>query len=169
MRLKLGRGVSAISLAVVLITPRPARADEWYGYQTLAADGAATGLLLGAVASHREVSKGFFVLSATTYLVASPVIHAANGQGGVALGALGLRVAAPVSLGLLGLAIGAASDTRGNWGAPLLGGVIGVGLGVITAMVIDTAALARKDSPVTQGTSALTLGRELYLPFGGTF
>jgi len=36
-------------------------------------------------------------------------------------------------------------------------------------MVIDAAALARKESPTAQGVSALSVGRELYLPFGGTF
>lgn len=169
MRSKLVGWVSAVSLAVTLITSSPARADEWYGYQTLAADGVATGLVVGAIATHGDVSKTFFALSASTYIIASPVIHAANERGGAAVGALGLRLGAPVSFGLLGLVVGAASDSHANWGAPLLGGLIGVGLGVITAMVIDAAVLARKETRVAQGASAITVGSELYVPFGGTF
>lgn len=169
MRSKLARGVAVLTLGVVLTEAAPARADDWYGYQTLAADGAATGLLVGAILTHKNVSKTLFALSAATYLIASPVIHGANEEPGKALGALGLRVAAPVSLGFLGIIAGAASDSHGNWGAPLAGGVIGFGLGIITAMAIDAAALARRDSPTAQSGSTLTLGRELYLPIGGSF
>lgn len=169
MRSKLARGISVLTLGAVLTQAAPARADDWYGYQTLAADGAATGLLFGGIVTHKNVSKTFFALSAATYLVASPVIHGANEEPGRALGAFGLRIAAPASFGFLGLLIGAASDTRGNWGVPLAGAVIGFGLGVITAMAIDAAALARHDSPTAQGASALGLGRELYLPIGGAF
>lgn len=169
MRSKLARGIAVLTLGVVLTQAAPAHADEWYGYQTLAADGAATGLLFGAIVTHRKLSTTFFALSAATYLIASPVIHGANEEPGRALGALGLRVAAPVSLGFLGLIVGAASDTHGNWGVPLAGGMIGLGLGIITAMAIDAAALARHESPTAQGGNALTVGRELYLPIGGSF
>lgn len=169
MRSKLARCVSAGSLGIVLLTSRPARADEWYGYQTLAADGAATSLLVGAAVADGGARKGLFIVSATTYIVASPIIHAANGREGAAFGALGLRLVAPVAFGLLGILVGTAGDHRGSWGAPLVGGLIGLGVGVVTAMAIDAAALARKESPVAQGASALSVGRELYLPFGGTF
>ncbi|MFO0644249.1 MAG: hypothetical protein U0183_33825 [Polyangiaceae bacterium] len=169
MRSKLARGVAVLTLGVVLTEAAPARADDWYGYQTLAADGAATGLLFGAIVTHKNVSKTLFALSAATYLVASPVIHGANEEPGRALGALGLRVAAPLSFGFLGLVIGAVSDTHGNWGTPLAGAVIGFGLGIVTAMAIDAAALARHESPTAQGENALTVGRELYLPIGGSF
>ncbi len=170
MRSKLARWVWGASLGVVLVTSRPARADEWYGYQTIGADVVTTSLLVSAAVTDDSASKVLFVASASTYLVASPVIHAAHDRGGAAIGAVGLRVFAPLSLGLLGVLVGGAgSGSRSNWGAPLVGGVIGLGLGVLTAMVIDAAALARKASPTVQGAAALSVGTELYLPLGGTF
>ncbi|HRG97644.1 MAG TPA: hypothetical protein PLR99_15420 [Polyangiaceae bacterium] len=168
MRSKLARWVWGASLGV-LVTSSPARADEWYGYQTIGGDVVATTLLLSSAATDNTPRKVLFVASASTYLLASPVIHAAHERGGAAIGAVGLRVFAPLTLGLLGLVVGAGSSKSGNWGAPLAGGFIGFGLGVLTAMVIDAAALARKESPTAQGVSALSVGRELYLPFGGTF
>lgn len=168
MRSKLARWVWGASLGAVLVTSRPARADEWYGYQTIGADVVATTLLVSSAATDDTPRKVLFVASASTYLLASPVIHAAHDRGGAAIGAVGLRVFAPLSLGLLGLLVGAGADGN-NWGAPLAGGFIGLGLGVLTAMVIDAAALARKASPTAQGAAALAVGTELYLPIGGTF
>jgi hypothetical protein len=139
----------------------------------MAADGVATSLLVGAaLGDSAGVSKPLFVASAATYVLASPVIHAANGRGGPAVGALGLRVFAPVSLGLLGIAAGAGFGDRRNWGTPLIGGLVGFGVGVLAAMVIDAAAIARKESPsltTPQGAGALAVGREAGFSFGGRF
>ena len=49
---------------------------------------------------------------------------------------------------------------------------MGFGVGVLAAMVIDAAAIARKESPsltTPQGAGALAVGREAGFSFGGRF
>ncbi len=164
------RSIVALSTVAFLLTSSPrAYADEWYGYQTLAVDCAAATLLVAGIAGPRPVRKVFLPLSLVTYLVASPVVHTAHQRGDVGVGALGLRIVAPVALGVVGLLVGA-SGRDSSWGAPLVGGFIGVTLGVITAVVIDAAALAREtQKPVGQMATSLSLGPSVFVPFGGVF
>lgn len=153
------------------VGPKAARADEWYGAQNLAFDGVALGLATTAVFTPRTPRKVLLGLSLGTYLVASPVIHGAHERPAIAVAALGLRIGMPLALGIVGLGIGAA-DGQGfeGVGTALVGGVLGVALGALTAMLIDDAALARRESVGTaQGTSALAVGHAFYVPWGTTF
>lgn len=163
--------VSASLVALVTTTSGLARADDWYGYKILAGDGAAAALLVTSFSLPKKAGTPMRLLSLATYLVVSPVVHATEDRGGVGAGALGLRVLAPVGLGLVGIGVGAAASSRGldGLGTTLLGGLIGVTFGVITAIAIDTAAFARSPAKIGQTSGALLPGPSFYVPFGAAF
>jgi len=168
--------LSAALVSLLTTTSGLAQAEEWYGYKILAGDGAAATLLVSSAFMPKKVRTPVMFLSLATYLVVSPIVHATEERGGVGAGALGLRIAAPVGLGFLGAGIGAAStSSRGldGLGAVLVGGLIGFGFGVIGAIAIDTAALARTPAPRGQlalGTAPAALAPSgFYLPLAGTF
>lgn len=136
------RAVSTIVPAEVL-TERPENppvrtTTHWYGWQTLIADGVAIPML-------------FVVppLSLGIYLVAPPVVHLFNGRPLVALGDLAVRAGAPIALGAIAGAGGAAACAIGSGGGvhpycvsfPML---FGAAVGTVFAMVIDAAVLARE-------------------------
>lgn len=107
------------------------KVEEWYGWETLICDGA-------------SIVTAPILVGIGGYLVCAPIVHAANGQGLKALASLGLRVGGPVVFAIAGGLIEAgATDCRSYCG--LGGGIVGFGVGIVTAMVIDSAVLARKD------------------------
>jgi hypothetical protein len=115
---------------------------EWYGWQTLIADGA---WIVGASASGAGNQGGVaaaFVLSG--YLVAPPVIHFANGEIGRGFADLGIRVGAPLALGLVGFAAFSGGPSPGNdgIGPGAVGAILGAGLGMLVAVVLDASVLA---------------------------
>lgn len=111
--------------------PPPARREGavWYGWQTLITDGAAV-LTTPAVP----------LLGVGAYVLGAPLVHALHGRGWTALGSLGLRVGAPVTGGFVAYAV--QGKCSGEFCAvwPLLG----AGVGVVSAMALDAAVLARK-------------------------
>lgn len=148
-----------------------ARAEDWYGGQTLAFDGAALGFLAAGVATKGTPRKVFLGLSLGTYLVASPVIHGVHERGGAAVGAVFLRLGAPLALGVLGLGIGAAQgEGFEGVGLVLVAGIAGMALGALAAAGIDAAVLAREaDTPVARGASALSRGTTFFVPWASAF
>jgi len=155
---------------VASLAPR-ARAEDWYGGQTLAFDGTALGFLAAGVATKGAPRKVFLGLSLGTYLVASPVIHGVHERGGAAVGAVFLRLGAPLALGVLGLGIGAAhGEGFEGVGIALVAGIAGMALGALAAAGIDAAVLAREaDKPLARGASALSRGPVFFLPWGAAF
>lgn len=125
----------------------PVETTRWYGWQTLAADGAAL-LLLGTAVD--ATSEGPLILSGVTYLFAAPVIHAVHGRSGAAFGSLALRMGAPIA----GAAIGA-SQCNGGEGEELRciePVVFGAMAGIAAAIALDAALLAREtvtESPLS--------------------
>lgn len=77
---------------------REATTTEWYGWQTLAADGASLGLVIAGAASDKPTLAALGILS---YVVTSPTIHALKNEHGRAGVSLGFRLIGPV-VGVLG-------------------------------------------------------------------
>lgn len=110
-----------------------------YRYQTILADVAAIGLLAAAFETHEE---GFGYTGLLTYALAAPVIHAVHGHGLRAAGSFGLRLALPF-VGGFGMMAAFRSEYEGEDEAGLVGFMVGFGLGGISAMIIDSAFIAR--------------------------
>jgi hypothetical protein len=117
----------------------------------LATDAASVVLLVAAVSvsSNAEgdssTGVGLAYASLATYALGGPVVHIAHENYGRAAGSLGLRVGGPILGGALGCA---ADDSSGMFGC--LGGLaLGVFLGTLTAVVVDSAALAYEKVPET--------------------
>jgi hypothetical protein len=153
-----GRLWSAAVLTV-LAAPSPALAEDapdeprWYGAPLVAADMAAFALVTGGVVtafSEDSSPTGALLLSgATIYAFDGLIVHAANGELGKGFGSLGMR-AGSVGVGFtLGGAVGmigsrGCTEALCGLGAFFGGGIIGAGVGMLTASVIDNAALAYK-------------------------
>lgn len=146
--------------------PEPPREySRWYGWQTLLSDSAALTLLFAVGAVDLGDGAGKFVgASLGMYLTGGPVIHATHGNWGRAAGSLGLRVGAPLLGGALGSSLEECSSGEDFCG--LAGAVLGGTLGILTAVTVDSAALARetvRDPPlivpsVRTGRSATWVG-----------
>jgi len=130
---------------------------HWYGWQTLASDGASLGLMLAGIVTAAEhaglyddetpvMANVAATLGLAGYAAGAPVMHLVHERPGAAAASLGLRLALP----LLGGALGAQSQTcpppstsgddYGNCG---LGGlVLGLSAGVLAAVIIDATALS---------------------------
>lgn len=119
----------------------------WYGWQTLLTDALA---LTTAFASPE--------FGLMTYGLGAPIVHWGHGNVGRGFASLGLRAGAPILLGLGGLATcdhsGASDDEHSGW--ECLGtAAVGVALGMLTAVVIDSSVIARETVPVEKTTIAL--------------
>jgi hypothetical protein len=114
---------------------------RWYGWETLMADGISV-LVVPALAVSID-SKGdggaAVAAAAGSYVLAAPIIHLAHGRPGIAAASLGLRLGAPVGGAFLGAA--AAGNCNGSF-CRLEGAAIGFVLGMVTATVVDAAALS---------------------------
>jgi hypothetical protein len=168
---------------------KPSVANQWYGWQNMLVDGSVLVASIGIAASSRSDSAGTGagVLLLVGYGVGSPIVHGAHGNSNGALASMGLRVGAPLVGGAVGFLLG--SD-RGS-GDVIFGGraasaALGVGLGIVGAMVIDYAVLAyepgrspaaatAKRTPAPRGNSVHYTpnigfdGRTARIGVGGTF
>lgn len=119
----------------------PRESTRWYGWQTLLTDGAAlTFLFAVATADRASTEEAFVAASVGTYLLGGPIVHAGHGNWGRAVGSLGLRVGAP----MLGAGVGSAlEDCSGGDFCGLAGAVFGGAVGLLAAVTIDSAAIAR--------------------------
>lgn len=128
----------------------PAPKREWYGWQTLATDGVSftmMGLGLGS-AIHEGSSSRTGDNHATSalllgtgfagYLFAAPTVHAAHGHWGKAAGSFGMR-SGPLAVCAALAVAGSNGDSAGA-----ACGII-VFFGVIAAVAVDSAVLARED------------------------
>jgi len=113
--------------------------SRWYGWQTLLVDGAA----LGFASTGSDLSVGIYALG-------GPVVHWAHGNTWRGVGSLVLRVGAPLALGAaFGYGCEASGNSDGDMGC--LGAEIGGAmLGVVGAIVVDSAVLARDTVPVDE-------------------
>jgi hypothetical protein len=123
--------------------------QEWYGYQNLAADGAAFALAMAAGSTeNREAGNALGWLSFGTYVLASPIIHGLHGGGvGRSLASGAMRLGLPVLGAVIGGSMASCDGREGCWddlGGIALGGLIGIG----TAIVIDDLALSVEEHHV---------------------
>jgi hypothetical protein len=125
--------------------------SHWYGWQTLLADAGSIGLGFAS----KEVAVG-----ALAYGLVPPIIHWSHGNVGRGFASLGIRLGGPVVGALVGLVIGTAIASNDHTqgfaaiGAQLddeLGGlVVGAGVGYLSAVVVDAAALSWDHDPVAE-------------------
>jgi hypothetical protein len=129
--------------------PKPER--RWYGWQTIATDGAAIALFTGTAfaAAATDVPEGPLVttgysLGLATYALGGPIVHFAHGNPWRGLGSFGIRVPVP----LLAIAASYEIECSGSSGAcGEYTALFGVGT-MIAAMVVDAAVFAYDDVPV---------------------
>jgi hypothetical protein len=129
--------------------PEPAKAEVWYGWQTIVVDAAAMAMMLGVASDidpHGDVQKA----GIATYALAPPLVHLAHGSVSKAGASFGIRVLGPIigaAIGFgMGYALGAVST--GEEVPGLLFGTVGLVLGgtfgYVGAVAVDSAVLARE-------------------------
>jgi hypothetical protein len=135
--------------------PAPSQPKASYGWQILVVDLADAVLAAGGVAmgsNYWKAQGSGFPLEMTAsgfYVAGGPVVHLAHEHAGRAAVSFGLRVGAPLVLGLAGWLIAAALYHPGATGPDQIevayqGFGVGAGVGVLSASAIDIAALARE-------------------------
>jgi hypothetical protein len=116
---------------------------RWYGWQTLATDGAAFALIIYAGTQQFEGGPAVLAVTTgvTTFFLGAPTVHWAHGRIGTGFLSLGARLVAP----LLGAAVGSQHCTGECGGQVLLGFVIAT-----SPLWIDPALLAFEDVPARE-------------------
>ena len=120
----------------------PKTERRWYGWQTLLTDGTSAFTLYVAADSVDDdaTQQTLVEIAVLGYLAGAPVVHWANGQTGIGFASLAMRTTSAVAF-LFG-ALDTADDD------PAAGALLVIGItGLIAAIPIDAAALARKDVP----------------------
>ncbi len=135
------RPLPALFLGLAItVSAKSAASAEWYGYQTLATDGAsiATGAVIVTAADGNSAVTNLGVgLGALGYGLGPPIVHLANDRPGAAVGSLGLRLGLP----LVG-AITGAFATKGS--DNFIGVFVGAVVGAVVAIALDASLLAWK-------------------------
>jgi hypothetical protein len=154
--------LAAILVTATALTAATARADDdstapkpkksepeetWYGWQTLSTDGAALALLIAAGSTTQSSSTtGTLALASLgTYALGGPVVHLAHDRARTAAGDLVVRVSVPLATTVLGAMIGNAvippspCEGDGPCGGGIAFGLVGLGVGVLTASIVDAA------------------------------
>jgi hypothetical protein len=150
----------------------PAPDRHWYGWETLAVDGAT--LVIGGSVSFAGLASSAYggssvglvtgaSILAGGYGLGGPLVHAAHGHWGKAAGSLGTRIGAPLVFALLGRATTPTDCQQGSCGVrtdrPMESGAI---LGIISAIVLDAAVFANEDvEPGAKRAAARSSGLEL--------
>ena len=138
---------------------QPTAADaaaEWYEWQTLASDAVAIALftsagLLSNAADHgahdRTAATTTFYIGLGSYALGGPIVHLAHNRPAVMVRSLAMRVLLPLGGGIAALPaarLWCGSDDGEDGLACLAGAfVVGSGLGLIAATVLDAALFAR--------------------------
>lgn len=139
----------------------PHRPTHWYGYQTLAMDGAALAFAIPGMMGSSGAGQGLGIASGLTYTLGAPIVHFAHGHVDKGFADIGLRLGLPALLGFVGGLIGEASYTPascdetkqsfcgldhsfGQLGAFASGAELGGILGIGAAIAIDASVLARE-------------------------
>jgi hypothetical protein len=122
--------------------------ESWYGWQTLAVDGAALLMAVGGVSvsdgGQGNGGQAFAGLATATYALGGPIVHFAHAHVSSGFASLALRVFTPILFAFVGYGL---QDCAGGQLCGLGGLVIGGGLGILTAITVDAAVLAREDVP----------------------
>ena len=132
------------------VAPAPT-VSRWYGWQTLATDGAALMLAVVAVRGDDDISSLLGLTSVALYGLGGPVVHLTHDNGWQALGSLALRGGLPVLAGAAGVALERCDNSDEEDFCGLSGAVLGGLAGMVSAMVIDSAALGWERVPAQAG------------------
>ncbi len=112
---------------------------RWYGGYTLMTDGISLAAALAGGLAEPE-GEALFVLAGGGYLFGAPIVHLIHGNPGRAAASWGLRAALPVAFFGVGTVI---EDCAGHDFCGYGSLVIGVPLGMVAAIALDAAVLAR--------------------------
>lgn len=123
-----------------LLLPADRDAERrWYGWETLTVD---------AVSISAIPVAGVGIAG---YLLGGPIVHASHDRWGIAAASLGLRLGLPLVGGMAGSKLEnchvSSSYDEGMCG--LAGLILGMGVGMLTAIVIDAAVLSYERAPAT--------------------
>ena len=154
---------SVLFLSLAVGATRPALAQEqagsgaqtyegtlrWYGWQSLATDAAAAGLLGAWIHSEGNTVQLVTGIScAGLYFLGGPTVHLVNGNRGRSLASLLIRGGLPLALGTASYVVfkdPTSQDNLNGWWSFMMG----VGAGMVLAPIIDSAALGWERVPPT--------------------
>ncbi|HEY3495937.1 MAG TPA: hypothetical protein VGK73_14665 [Polyangiaceae bacterium] len=137
--------------------------SRWYGWQNLTADGVALALVVGGAALAEDgsipdaLSGTVLGLGVATYALGGPVIHFGHGNPGRGVLSLGLRTLLPVGLGV-GTVQAMCSPHSDFCGIVAIPAAL---VGIVAAVTLDAAAIARDEVPASPRSSSRTLGFSL--------
>jgi len=143
---------------------------QWYGWETILADSASVVVFaLGANANDGAGQTPLLAGGLMSFAVATPLVHAAHGRWGMAVGDVGIRAGAVLVGSMSGALLGAAlgSGPSNQWGGTTIDGaesglLVGAVLGALSASVLDAAVFARERvKPEETETAAFTWGPSL--------
>jgi hypothetical protein len=119
----------------------PLTKQHWYGWQTLATDGAGIGLIVvgGALQFRSPAAVTTASIGVGSLFLGGPIVHMAHGRWGIGVLDFGMRLTLPI----IGGAYAGSQQCSGECGGPALIGLM-IGLSPIW---IDAAILAREDVP----------------------
>jgi hypothetical protein len=147
------------------VTPQPpAPPLKSYRSHVLIADGIAVGLMVLAVEQNDDSSEALAKLSLGTYVFGAPLVHLTKNKSGRALASITMRVGFPIIGAMLGRSMAADQYCDYNyeyncgdaWNSDEA--AMGILAGIIGAMVVDAAYLAKGDPPKQQAGWAPTAG-----------
>lgn len=129
-------GASRVMQPTLVIQDEP---EIDYRWQVFLADSASLAIAFSG-------NKTGITLSGAGYVLAAPIIHLSHDEGGRAGASLLLRLGLPIAGAFGGAALtrhACAPDDEDCDDGALEGAILGFGLGILTAMVVDTAFIAR--------------------------
>jgi hypothetical protein len=141
------------------LLPEPAKTERrWYGAPMLAIDGVTfaialvgTGLFVdgatktapGDYRNEKDDGGVIVVISGAVYAFSGPFAHGDHDHWGMAFASFGLRTTLPCLAFLAGAGFGALTDAPNHYSGAVEGAVIGFGIGVLGAFLLDDLLLAR--------------------------
>jgi hypothetical protein len=142
---------------VIIVAPQRPPAPEvdtqWYGWQTLIADGVSLATLVGGAFSETlVVPSAFFALGG--YALGGPAVHWSHGHVGRGFLSMGLRLGGMLGGAALGVAV-AGTDRGGDFGgfAAVILGFTSAVLGMAGAITMDAAWLSWEEVPRERSSS----------------
>ena len=128
----------------------------WYGWQILLVDVPAFAVTALSIRTSGTLSATLGIIGIGGYLAGGPIVHALHKrEGGVVAGSVALRVVLPLIGGFVGAAAGYSRDCRSGTNSgdgqsldglcgltSLVDAVLGVGIGALTASILDVAAVS---------------------------
>lgn len=132
--------------------PPPTAREVSYAYQTLACDGVAAVLAAAGLRQGDVYARGWLLAGgAALYVLGAPSVHDMNGHRVTGFKSFGMRIGLPVLGGMIGSKVGPKEITACDTGpggschestASTIGAVVGAGVGVLAAVIIDAKHFA---------------------------